>query len=272
MDKKIYLLLVFLIAFFLCSYFHPKRPIVVKPLLLEPEHLVDESSPIFKEFVNNLNTKYDNIKNIIYADVSIKIDGINLDGQILYEKNNKFHMTNRSFFGKETDIGSNESYFWFWSKRLDPPAVYMAKHTDLNFTRLKTPFHPVWLMELLGINPILGDYQICRHKDKIAIIQDRTSAMGEAVKRIYLIDPDKTAIVGHYLYQSNGNLIVSAEILDFYEINNIYFPKLMCIKWPEENVELTWKLSVPFINKEINKSNWQCNLNNRKIDLNGYTP
>lgn len=267
------IIFIFVITLLLLIYLKPGTIKTHKPLLLQPEHLITEASPVYKDIVNNINSQYSTIKNIIYPEVSINLEGIKLESKILYEKKLRFHMSNRSFLGKEADIGSNDEYFWFWSKRLDPPAIYYAKHSDLSQTRLKTPFHPLWMMEILGINPILGDYKIFQHQNNLAVVQRTISVMNEPVKRIYLINPEKMAILGHYIYDDKDQLVVSAEILDFYKIDKLYFPKLLLIKWPEEDVELTWKLNTPIINTTIDKDNWECQLlNKNKINLKGYLP
>jgi hypothetical protein len=28
-------------------------------------------------------------------------------------------------------FGSNDNYFWFWSKRMDPPVLHYARHEEL---------------------------------------------------------------------------------------------------------------------------------------------
>ncbi len=78
-------------------------------------------------------------------------DGIAVKSSISYEKSLNFRMINSSFFGKEVDVGSNEKEFWFWSKRMKPPALFHTIHDNLKNTNLKTPFHPLWIKEIIEI-------------------------------------------------------------------------------------------------------------------------
>ena len=44
-------------------------------------------------------------------------------------------MISNSFLGKETDVGSNEKQFWFWSKRMKPSVLFYSEHENLNKTK-----------------------------------------------------------------------------------------------------------------------------------------
>ncbi|MFI5343968.1 MAG: hypothetical protein ACHQUC_07090 [Chlamydiales bacterium] len=275
MPKKFHLILfiLILIALILIKLFKPTK---FKPILLDLGEIVENQAvddAAFNNIEKLINSRNATIKSIVYSHVRIKVERFNLTANIFYEKERKFRMITRSFLGKESDIGSNDDIFWFWSKRLEPCALYYAKHEDLYQTNLRTPFHPLWMMEILGIGTMdLDKCKTYQHKENIAIVQNKISVTGTPVTRIYLIDPQKLAFVGHYIYDSKGSLVVSAEITDFYNVNGFYLPKTAVINWAEEDVQLLWSLDCPILNNAIDPSNWKSPPFKQKINLKGYIP
>jgi hypothetical protein len=210
--------------------------------------------------INSVNKKNDKIRNIIYENIELCVAEkivVRVRGFLAFEKDKKLRLVTSSFSGKEIDIGSNDDYFWFWSRRMKPPALYYASQGNITNTRLKTPFHPVWLMETLSIGKVdLLETNIVRQGKYWAVTQPRTSILGSSIIKITMIDPEKLTIVGHYIYES-GRLVVSTEIIDFYPIQNYWFPKKVRTIWLEEGVRVDWSLGPPQINKTINSNLWK---------------
>lgn len=221
--------------------------------------------------VNQINSK---IKSIYYPKIIIQSGNIKIESVFIYEKDKNFRMINWSIFGKESDIGSNNKYFWFWSKRMKPSALFYAKHEDLSKTRLKTLFHPTWMMETIGINEInIEDAIIFNYESYLGITQKRIDVTnGLPVKRTYLIDKEKKACYGHYLFDEKNEPIVSFEVYNYYLKDGIYFPKEAGIIWHKESLKLKWIMSDPIINSNLENNNWNIPEINPKIDLNGYIP
>ena len=177
-----------------------------------------------------------------------------------------------SNFGQETDIGSNECQFWFWSRRMKPPILYYADHEKLYNTRLKTPFHPKWIIESLGVTKIdIDNAFLTMENDHYKIIQNRRGIYGRPITKITLIDPETLAIVGHYLHDYN-RVIASWEIKDHYFTSYGPLPKKIIITWHEENVQTQWDLTLPDINFEFPKDQWEKPNINPKLDLGNEHP
>lgn len=205
--------------------------------------------------LKTINTKNSRIKNIVCTDVQIRAKGLpfQLKSTLLFEKEKNFRMIVKSIFGKELDIGSNDDQFWFWSKRMNPPALYFSAHKDLYKTRLKTPFHPLLLMESLSINKIKTDQVKFYKNDKYLLLEEEwTSPMNVPVIKKILIDLNLGAIKGHYLYD-DGGLVASAEIK---KISN-GLPSEIIIIWYEENIAMSWKLDNLRINQMIDPNYWK---------------
>lgn len=276
MVKFAHLLFAFAFVLVILCYFHPLTPQKSEPVFLNFEEMSEAPPQIYQELVQ-INRKNGDVQSVSYPNICIQTEGIRigaeLNAALLYEKNLRFRLNIYSVFGKESDIGSNDDIFWFWSKRMSPPALFYAKHEDIYKTRLKTAFHPFWLKDILGINPIdLNDAKILKQDDFYVVVQSRLGVMGEPVVRIYLVDPKQGAILGHYIYASDGNLIASAEVLEFYNIDGNCLPKTISINYAEEDLKSTWIMGSPKINLSIDPANWQPEDYKQKINLDGYVP
>jgi len=222
----------------------PEREILKESPIIPPPNLVPA-------FIDDLNLRNRGIRSIWYGDLKLHVKDrftVRLDGFLGYEKPKKFKMQLQSFFGKELIVGSNDQYFWFWSKRMEPPALYYCSHENLYRSRLKTPFHPIWIMESLGLGRISvkdARLDVVGHYWKVTEI--RINTLGQKVRKTTLIDTNKKAIVGHYVHDKN-RLIVSSEVEEFYRIDGHMVPKKIRTIWHEEGVELNWFFSEPKLN------------------------
>lgn len=223
------------------------------------------------QFLDDFNNKNSKI-NSIYSNVAISSQGITLNSAIVYEKKIKFRMISESIFGTELDIGSNDQYFWFWSKRMKPSALFYAKHEDLKNTRLRTPFNPNWMIELLGVSNIDKNCSYFEYKNDLVVSEIVTDNFGNVINKLRLIDRNKKSCIAHFLYDKNMNPIISAEIKEFYAIEDCFLPKKIEIFWYEENIKSVWNLSEPKINLHISSDKFIVPNISPKIDLNGYDP
>jgi len=110
MIKKIYLLAIFITVLSFLVFFGKQPPPATKPVLLDLTQIT-EKPPIQNEFLLLLNERNSKVKNIVYPDIRIAVEGFNLSSKLFYEKDRRFRMMNWSIFGKETDVGSNDEYF-----------------------------------------------------------------------------------------------------------------------------------------------------------------
>lgn len=270
MAKKILLLVTF-VAFLVClnhkmslqtpHYLGPKDQISTNNLLEEP---------VF-EAIKKINDTNKKIKSLYVPSVRIRVKHqitFGATGKIYFEKEKLYRMTIRSVFGQEMDIGSNSTHFWFWSKRLNPPDLFYAKHEDLDKAMLKTPLNPSWMIESLALNEIsTKDIEVGEFNGNWIIKQKRKAARGENVVVATLIAKENPRILGHYLYNNKNKMIASTEIGSHYTIQDMLIPKTMFITWHEEEVTMEWILSSPKINTNINKSIWELPSHLRKIEL-----
>ena len=241
---------------------------VQNPIELPP----NEEPPTFDQEILDgiaeINEKNSKILHLSSRKVDVVIQqgiGIRLRGEIYYEKNKRFRLKIQRKFRNilEADIGSNNSVFWFWSRQMEPCALYYAKHEDTLKTRLKTAFHPTSMMESLGIGEIdIKDADISEFEGKWKVTKRRMTS-GGAVLHSTVIDPAKQRIVGSYITTLSGRMIASSEILNWQ--NGL--PQTIVFNWHEENTILQLKLNDPVKNVRPNESLWNMPNITPKIDM-----
>jgi len=236
-----------------------------------PQHISERPTttipPSFPEpgmrLINQYNQRIGAVRSVGCPDIGIKIrmagqGQVKLSGSLIYEKDRNLRMITRSTFGKESDVGSNSEHFWFWSKRMKNSVIYFAKHSNAHKTRLKSAFDPVWMMESTPINPIdIEDGFVVEKDGRFAVIKSGKDANGRNVTKMILLDPEKQAPIGHYLYNANSEIIVSREVTKFEQIQGYWMPKRIKIVWYEEGVLMTWDIKNTMLNVRPNPSDFK---------------
>jgi len=210
--------------------------------------------------INNIN-RNNSMINTVQLSINLRLHKkiiYNLNGNLFYQKDKNIRVSIKNRFGTlETDIGSNDQYYWFWSRRMNPPDLYYGTQEGIAKSRLKTPFHPMWMIETLGVGKIdTANARVVKKDNFWAILEPRISTQGEVITKVTVIDPEHSRIMGHYILNSLGTLIVSTEVIAFYNINGQYLPKNLNTIWHEENIALEWEFSNPIINQGIAPSMW----------------
>jgi len=224
------------------------------------------------KLIEAINTRNASI-NCVSCNVDIRATHqftVKLTAVIHHEKKLRFRMLTNSVLGRESDIGSNDTQFWFWSKRMDPPCLYWGQQENLMKSRLKSPFNPEFLVGLLGVVEIdTQGASVVRHGKHIAILQPRISTNGEPITKVTLIDHQRSVVVGHYLYDQNDKLIASAEVESLLTTNTGHIiPKKLKMVWYEENILVEWTLRDIRINGPQSPSNFQMpNISTEKVEL-----
>ena len=160
-------------AYFL-FFVPPPSSVLTSRISLESDSSRDILHPEITNLVRRINVNNRKINNF-QASVSASIwhRGVRylLRGKLYYEKPSNFRLVLGNVFGREFDMGSNEKLFWYWSKREKERHVYYAFHSDYHKTRLKIPFHPVFIRESLGLDDIdLSSYRLLYHNKDYAVL------------------------------------------------------------------------------------------------------
>ncbi|MHA1950108.1 MAG: hypothetical protein ACW99G_01200 [Candidatus Thorarchaeota archaeon] len=264
--KKILVVSGLLLIFLLWYRSRPQQTIYfIEPLReIQPEQIDPAIAHI--QSINAANSKIVDI----YAEVDLTIEkqiAYRIQCELNYEKDLNFRIIGWSKIRKEIDIGSNDQKFWFWSARMKPSALYYCPQSNISRNRLRTVFHPLWIMETLSIGKIdLANSKILEQGDNWAVIQYRTGTSGNPVIKVTLISKRST-IIGHYIFNSKGKMIISTEIEEYQNVDGHLIPLKMKTIWYEENVTLFWSFRNIKVNLGINQEKWKMPNIRKQIDI-----
>jgi hypothetical protein len=275
MAKKILLFLVFF-AFLACVYTYLTTPQAPPNYLSSADQIsttpTQEKQHEVFGVIKAINDRNEKITSLYVPSINMKIKQkmtVNTTGSMYFQKEKRYRMTVISVFGQEMDVGSNDTHFWFWSKRMDPPDLFYARHEDLDKAMLKTPLNPSWLIESLTLGKIdTKNIEVGQLKGNWVVLQKRKAARGEDVTVATLISKEQNPrILGNYLYNSQGKMIASTEVSNYFDMNGLLVPKTMFITWYEEGLTMEWSLGQPQINVQIPESVWQIPNYPRKVEI-----
>lgn len=213
------------------------------------------------EKINAINQK---IRSVQVDDMPMRVnfDGATyrLNGSLSFKKDKYFRLkVNHRLTGLELDIGSNDSEFWFWSKRMQPSALYFSKHENLAQTNLKTVFNPAWMIESLnlGVTETRKINKTHKKNNLFYTYENRLSAIGDPVTLITTYDSAQGKIVGRNLIDEGGSSVITTA----------YSGERINTLWHEENVRMEWDLSGKKLNSTPDNSSFMMPDYKKKIDL-----
>jgi len=216
------------------------------------------------KLVERLNAQNQKISSIQVLDMPMRVssDGMTykLMGNLSYKKDKYFRLkVHHRLTGMELDIGSNDSEFWFWSKRMQPPALYFSKHENLAKTNLKSVFNPLWMMESLniGVTDVKKITKTLKKGNLYYTYENRTSAIGDPVTQITVYDAVSMVIVGRSLIDEDGKSVITTAYTDS-KVNTL---------WHEENVRMEWDFSDKQVNCVTESGLFVMPDYKKKIDL-----
>lgn len=229
------------------------------------------------QIIREINEKNSRIKNFVCERAIVytwhKGLRLKLNGSVHFEKPMNLKMKVSSIVGEEFFMGSNNNEFWFWSRRLSPPALYHAKHSDYKKTRLKSAFNPLMVMDSFGFKDIFIGEGIAVKEvkegetTKIAIIEKTVNSIGQPIGHITFVDKANKRLLGHLVTDSKGEMIASSEILAYQ--NDL--PSQILYTWYEEDQAMLLELPGGKTNASISDDYWVRSKMNKEIDMGATT-
>jgi hypothetical protein len=187
-----------------------------------------------------------------------------LNGTLYYEKPQNFRMEISSIMGKEVDVGSNDTFFWYWSKRDQNNGLHFATHADLDRTRLKTPFNPMFLRSTLGIEELSAENcKIIESPKDYMIVYQRQNTSGEPINFAVFVSKSQKRIDGYLVSNKEGKSIAACEIQQY----SGHIPTKILYSWYEENRTMLMQLNNPRLNVAISKNMWMMPNYTPKINM-----
>lgn len=148
------------------------------------------------------------------------------------------------------DLGSNDDHFWFWiedPKRPDSDVI-MCNHEDVAHAAhtMPIPFEPDWLMEVMGVRPIVLDNEttFVEREGFLEIYNKRISPSGQPVQKRTTINRCHANVVEHALLDAGGHVIAQANLSQYLSDpnSNAYLPGRIELIWPQSQMQLIIKL------------------------------
>lgn len=253
----------FFIIFSIYQHKNKKSPFDLDCETLNPENK-NYKNPVVFALIDKINDKNNRIYNIYVKQMPIWLTINNITfkarGELAHQKDKLFRLhINTIITGKEMDLGSNNDIFWFWSKRMEPSYLYYSRHENISKTNLKTPLNPMWMIESLNFNLIdKGTIQAMIEKNEMYYIyQNRTSASGEPIILITILDPKSESVIGRLMLNQIKENIVTIT----------YKNKSMKTIWHNEAISMEWDMSSICYNTELPGKLWILPDYKNKFDI-----
>jgi hypothetical protein len=192
---------------------------------------------------------------------------VTVSARLAIESPRSFRLTAESPLGEpEVDLGSNQSEFWFWSRRSEQKYMFVAYHDQESIDKrnFPIPFQPDWIMEVFGVMPIDAENVTAQPgpygSRTVLLIADRLSPQGRPVRKITKVDACHGIVLEHALYDEQGQLIASARMS--HPVRDLrtqaVLPSQIDLDWPNAKMGLTMWIQHPEVNpRHIPEKVWQ---------------
>ncbi len=187
-----------------------------------PQHLVHKPvlgpSATLEEVIQAVNGNNAQIESFSTPQAEITADGMPaaLKGPLAFQRPKRFRFHGGTLLtGPEVDLGSNDDLFWIWARRSPQPAVFYCRHELFGQSPIRQmlPVDPDWLVEALGVGrfdpgfPHQGPYPMKNGGLEVRTIRETDAG---PITKITVVDPNRGAIAGQYLYDPQGRMMASA--------------------------------------------------------------
>lgn len=193
-----------------------------------PAPVAFATAPTLDQITQFLASNAAKVQSLQTTTARLKVPGApKLGFQLAWQRPKNFRMqASLGFTGAELDLGSNDTEFWFWAKRNEPPALYFARHADAQSPGVQhvLPLPPTWITEALGLVEIdpsaryEGPYQRTPGYFEIrAVVPTPTGNL----TKVYLLDNRFGYIVEQTVYDAQGRIVALAR-----ESQHVHLPEV----------------------------------------------
>jgi hypothetical protein len=220
-------------------------------------------TPDAAALVGYLNDNAKRVQSLECASLTIDaregIQTVGLTGMMSCQKPRNLRLQATLFGSPAVDMGSNDTEFWYWISKADPPYLVHCSYQDLatGNVYLPFPFQPDWVMEALGMaeyNP-QGKYQVKASRTEVDLIEETVSSQGKPVRKVTVFDLNKATngtpqVKAHVLQDSGGREICSARITEvqYDKASQGAIPYRVTLYWPEQKMQMTLRLDSVKVN------------------------
>ncbi len=141
---------------------------------------------------------------------------VSVNATIAVERPMRFRLkATAPLFGPVADAGSNDELFWFWTKAMQPQAVFFCRHEQFEQSPMRrmVPLEPQWLIEAFGLVTFDPQEQhqgpTPDQQGRLRIDTLRQTPTGSLTK-VTIIDPRSGWVLEQHLFDAQGRLLISA--------------------------------------------------------------
>jgi hypothetical protein len=221
------------------------------PVARDYQHL-PPARPTVPQLVTYLNDNAAKVQAVQANQVAIDCkqghQSVGLDGQLVCQKPRNFRLKAKLLGQPGVDIGSNNSEFWYWISKDNPPYVYHCSYDDLaRGVSIPFPFQPDMIVAALGMAEYDPNdhYELKEYPQYLELIQSARSPQGQPVQKVTVFNrnqapPGRPQVIHHVLKDARGNLICKATIHEVQvdPTTRAVLPRKITLVWPAQKVEM----------------------------------
>lgn len=181
-----------------------------------------------------------------------------LSGNIAAERPGRFRFTaGTAVTGQEIDLGSNDELFWVWSRRNQPPAVYVCRHDRFPQSNIRQimPVEPKWFLAALGmvdLDPAAVIDGPNPRGDGTVELRSWLPTQGGNLQRVTVIDARRALVKEQHVYDQAGTTLLASAIAEshrYLEPQQVALPGLVAVKLPTASMEFKIDLGTVQLNQ-----------------------
>jgi hypothetical protein len=211
-------------------------------------------APDAVQLVNYLNDNADRILGInaeVVMDCRQGKTKVGIDGNLACSGARNFRLKGFAVGSPEVDIGSNDTEFWYWVKRADPPYVFHCSYAEFPRVgpRLPFPFQPDMIATALGVAKYdpAKNYRIKQSSNYLELIEDAVAPDGQAVDKVTVFNRmearrNEPQVAGHILRNKQGRPICYATVKRVTYDMSAVIPQDVVLVWPDKGMEMEIQL------------------------------
>jgi len=222
--------------------------------------------PSVVPLIEYLNDNANRIQGLLCSDMHLTRtrngdSSIGLNCMMALQKPGNIRFRGTSLGNKIVDIGANEHEFWWWGSKAQPPLVHCSFKDLPKLRNMPFPFHPQWIMEVMGMGPYGPSerFQLEYDSETIKLIEAPSSSQGLKVRKVIVCRrqavqvPQPQVLAYLLLDDRSGVEICSAHVQKVAVHRGAIVPTRFEIRWPAEKVTLSLQLDTVFVNAKFNE-------------------
>ena len=194
--------------------------------LSRPEPIPPRTAVAVNEVVARINRNAAQVTSLeAQPRVAMRSDsnrGASLQGRMALERPRNFRMVLEGGLSKEADVGSNDQWFWVWTRRSKEKDIYVGEYDAGGNLPPELIFQPDWIVEALGLRPIpdgeRAKITLAKAPDPNLeiLVHQRADGSGRPVLKKTVVDRTTGEAREHVFYAPDRQTIIArAETTDY---------------------------------------------------------